>query len=131
MKITRQDILATAKSFCLHNGKNYDFLMEVNGGENGFVAKVVKLDSEATSVMTRRIESGIPFEVFPIRRTTNGLILWAQCITFSGCDSAEVICRGGWIAEVKAPNEKRRFMAEDANLDYDDWEPIPDVEYEV
>lgn len=131
MKITKQTILDRARQFCAENGKNYDFLMEVNGGENGFVAKVVKLDSEATSVMTRRIESGIPFEVFPIRRTTNGLILWAQCITFSGCDSAEVICRGGWIAEVKAPNEKRRFMAEDANLDYDDWEPIPDVEYEV
>ena len=49
MKITKQTILDRARQFCAENGKNYDFLMEFNGGEDGFVAKVVEIDSMALS----------------------------------------------------------------------------------
>lgn len=128
IKITKQTIRDRVRQFCAENGKNYDFLMEFNGGEDGFVAKVVEIDSRALSVKNRRLISGMPFECSPTKRCNdNGLVYWAADTGYIGCDSAEVVCRGGWMNDEKADGEVRYFLEDDKGK----VKPIPEAEYEI
>lgn len=132
MKITKQTILDRARQFCAENGKNYDSLMEVNGGEDGFVNKVVEIDRDATEVKTRKILSGFPYGVSPIRRAENGLVFWAPDYYYpGGHDSAEVVCRGGWLIEKRKPNEPRKTMNEKDFKSYEDMDDLPEAEYKI
>jgi hypothetical protein len=57
----------------------------------------------------------------------NGLVYWAADTGYIGCDSAEVVCRGGWMNDEKTDGEVRYFLEDDKGK----IEPIPEVEYGI
>ena len=124
MTIKFSAIILACKDYCHKYAMDFAEVIRDNGGENELVRKVIELDQMATFV--ENVSSGGAFyECMALGRCTAepnyGLVKWAFDKGYSSYNSAEVICRGGYVKE-------RRKSLDTSRYDID-GDVIEEVEY--